>query len=207
MGSARPDARLRDRGQAGEGLTFLAACADDWSGSYFAIHKWWHRSLFHLELGETDEVLALYEGPIRGSRSTEWLDVVDAAAVLWRLSLFGVDVGEYAEQLAADIDPLVGEPVNLFNDWHAVMVFGLAGHHEDIERVFSGNRRQAVGTNRAVAERAGLSLLEGFGFFAAGRFDRAIDLMMDIRPLAQAVVGSQSATRHHRPDPAGRHGP
>ena len=99
------------------------------------------------------------QGPIRRSRSTEWLDVVDAAAVLWRLSLFGVDVGEYAEQLAADIDPLVGEPVYLFNDWHAVMVFGLAGHHEDIERVLSGNRRRAVGTNRVVAERAGLSLL------------------------------------------------
>ena len=124
-------------GKPREGLTFLAACADDWSGSYFAIHNWWHRSLFHLELGETDEVLAHTRGQSRG-RSTEWLDVVDAAAVLWRLSLFGVDVGEYAEQLAADIDPLVGEPVYLFNDWHAVMVFGLAGHHEDIERVLSG---------------------------------------------------------------------
>ena len=134
-------------------------------------------------------MLALYKGPIRGSRSTEWLDVVDAAAVLWRLSLFGVDVGEHAEQLAADIDPLVGEPVYLFNDWHAVMVFGLAGRHEDIERVLSGNRRRAVGTNRAVAERAGLSLLEGFGSFAAGRFDRAIDLMMEVRPFAQAVGG------------------
>jgi tetratricopeptide (TPR) repeat protein len=179
-------------GKQREGLAFLAATADDWSSSCFAIHNWWHRTLFHLELGEIDEVLALYEGPIRGSRSTEWLDVVDAAAVLWRLSLFGVDVSEHAAQLAADIDPIVYEPVYLFNDWHAVMVFGLAGRHEDIERVLSGNRRRAVVTNRAVAERAGLSLLEGFGSFAAGRLDRAIDLMMDVRPFANAVGGSQA---------------
>ena len=77
---------------------------------------------------------ALYDGYIRGSRSTEWLDIVDAAALLWRLSLFGVDVTGRAGRLAADIDPLVEEPVYLFNDWHAVMAFGLAGDHARIER-------------------------------------------------------------------------
>ena len=53
--------------------------------------------------------------------------MVDAAALLWRLSLFGVDVTDRAGQLAADIDDLVGDPVYIFNDWHAVMAFGLAG--------------------------------------------------------------------------------
>ena len=59
------------------------------------------------ELGEIGEALALYDDPIRAGRSTEWLDVVDAAALLWRLALFGVDVTERAEQLAADIERLV----------------------------------------------------------------------------------------------------
>ena len=86
------------------GVDFLTACAPDWAASYFAVHNWWHRGLYHLELGETGEARALYDGPIRAGRSTEWLDVVDAAALLWRLSLFGADVTERAEQLAADID-------------------------------------------------------------------------------------------------------
>jgi len=30
---------------------------------------------------EIDEALALYDGPMRAGRSTEWLDVVDAAAL------------------------------------------------------------------------------------------------------------------------------
>ena len=179
-------------GSQQEGVAFLAASARDWSASYFAVHNWWHRALYHLELGEIDQVCALYDGSIRGSRSTEWLDIVDAAALLWRLSLFGVDVTGRAGRLAADIDPLVGEPVYLFNDWHAVMAFGLVGDHARIERVIEANRRQATGINRAVAGRAGLALLEGFSAFAAGRPGRAIDLMIDIRARASAVGGSHA---------------
>jgi tetratricopeptide (TPR) repeat protein len=179
-------------GNQRDGVDFLTASAPDWSPSYFAIHNWWHRGLYHLELGEIGEALALYDDPIRAGRSTEWLDVVDAAALLWRLSLFGVDVTERAEQLAADIDDLVGSPVYIFNDWHAVMAFGLAGNVERTERVIASNRHLAAPTNAGAAERAGLALLEAFAAFAAGHPDRAIDLLIDIRPRANAVGGSHA---------------
>jgi tetratricopeptide (TPR) repeat protein len=179
-------------GSQREGAGFLAASAGDWSGSYFAVHNWWHKGLFHLELEEIGEALALYDSPIRATRSTEWLDVVDAAALLWRLSLFGADVTERAARLAADIDDLVSEPVYIFNDWHAVMAFGLAGDHARVERVILANRHLTAPTNRAAAARAGLDLLEAFGAFAAGRPERAIDLLIDIRPRANAVGGSHA---------------
>ena len=179
-------------GSQRDGVEFLTKSAGDWSGSFFAIHNWWHRTLYHLELGEIDEALALYDSPIRAGRSTEWLDVVDAAALLWRLSLFGVDVTDRAAQLAADIDDLVGDPVYIFNDWHAVMAFGLAGDQARVERVILANRHLTAPTNRMAAERAGLDLLEAFGAFAAGRPDRAIDLLIDIRPRANAVGGSHA---------------
>src|SRR6266480_2892764 len=179
-------------GSQRDGVDFLAASAPDWSPSFFAIHNWWHRGLYHLELGEIGEALALYDDPIRAGRSTEWLDVVDAAALLWRLSLFGVDVTERAEQLAADIDDLVSSPVYIFNDWHAVMPFGLAGNTERTERVIASNRHLSAPTNGRAAERAGLALLEAFAAFAAGHPDRAIDLLIDIRPRANAVGGSHA---------------
>jgi tetratricopeptide (TPR) repeat protein len=174
------------------GVDFLSASARHWSASYFATHNWWHRALYHLELDEISQALALYDDPIRSGRSTEWLDVVDAAALLWRLSLFGVDVTERAAQLAADIDPLVGEPVYIFDDWHAVMAFGLAGDHERNARLINTNRHLAAETNGAAAQRAGLALLEGFSSFAAGRPARTIDLLIDIRPRANAVGGSHA---------------
>jgi tetratricopeptide (TPR) repeat protein len=179
-------------GSQHDGVTFLTESADNWSASFFAIHNWWHRALYHVELGEIDQAITLYDHPIRAGRSTEWLDVVDAAALLWRLSLVGVDVTQRAQQLASDIDGLVDEPVYIFNDWHAVMAFSLAGEHRRTGRLIAGNRKLAPGTNRDSAERAGLALLEGFSAFAAGDPGRAIDLLVDIRPRANAVGGSHA---------------
>jgi hypothetical protein len=195
---------LEMEGRQRAGLDFLSGTARDWSGSFFAVHNWWHHALYHLELGQLDQGLgqglaqglALYDGPIRGQRSTEWLDIVDAAALLWRLSLAGVDVTSRARQLAADIDPLVaprgGAPIYLFNDWHAVMAFGLAGEHHRNQAVIAANQQLPPGTNRRAAERAGLDLLAGFSAFAAGDPARALDLMIDVRPRADAVGGSHA---------------
>ena len=179
-------------GSQREGVAFLSGTADDWSASFFAVHNWWHHALYHLELGETGRALALYDGPIRAVRSTEWLDIVDAAALLWRLSLAGADISGRAQQLAADISPLAGQPVYLFNDWHAVMAFSLSGDHRRAEDLIAANRQLPPGTNRAAAERAGLALLEGFSAFAQGDPGRAIDLMIDVRPRADAVGGSHA---------------
>jgi tetratricopeptide (TPR) repeat protein len=175
------------------GIAFLTATAPQWTPSFFAVHNWWHRALYHLELGETDQVLALYDQFIRGHRSAEWLDVVDASALLWRLSLFGADVAGRAAELAADVEPLMdGRPLYIFNDWHAVMAFGLDGRHPRNERVLADNRRLAAGTNRAAADLAGLALLDGFSAFAAGRPEQALAEMIDIRQAASAVGGSHA---------------
>ena len=104
----------------------------------------------------------------------------------------GVDVRERSATLAADVAQVIDAPTYVFNDWHAVMAFGLAGQVDLEEQLLSENRRHAVGTNRAVAARAGLALLEGFSSFAAGRFNRAIDLLTDVRSCAHAVGGSNA---------------
>lgn len=179
-------------GRHREGASFLAGSAPDWSGSYFAVHNWWHMGLYHMELGELGTVLALYDDPIRASRSTEWLDVVDAAALLWRLRLFGIDVTERARQLAADIDALVTEPVYLFNDWHAVMAFTLAGDQARAEAVLAANRHPSGKSNTRAAERAGRDLLLAFIAFTAGRPAETVGLLRGIRQHANVVGGSHA---------------
>ncbi len=174
------------------GVTFLTSSVSDWSASYFATHNWWHRALYHLELDQISQAVALYDDPIRSGRSTEWLDIVDAAALLWRLSLFGVDVAGRAKELAADIDALAEEQIYIFNDWHAVMAFGLAGDHEQSNKLADLNRRLTAPANKAAAQQAGLALLEGFTAFAAGQPGRAIDLLIGIRSRAHAVGGSHA---------------
>ena len=174
------------------GLAFLDQTVDDWSSSYFATHNWWHRALYHLALREVDQALALYDGPIRGSRSSEWLDVDDAASLLWRLHLFGVDVGDRARTFVEDIEGLLGDPVSVFNDWHAVMVAGLAGAPEVCEQIILVNRSASRGTNRRAVEAAGLQLLEGFAAFASGDATRAVHRLVGLEPKAHVVGGSHA---------------
>ena len=84
------------QGRAEDGIGWMIAREPHWSGddNFFKVHNWWHRSLYHLDLGQADEVLRLYDGPIRGGRSAVALDLVDASAILWRLHLSGHDVGD-----------------------------------------------------------------------------------------------------------------
>lgn len=183
---------LEMEGHHREGVEFMTRTAPDWSGSNFAVHNWWHEGLYHLELLEVDEALARYDDSIRATRSTEWLDVVDAAAMLWRLSLYGVDVTHRARQLAADIDELVTDPVYLFNDWHAVMAFGLAGDLDRVARIVAANRQLTAPANKCAAEVAGLDLLTGFEGWAAGDPARTVGLLIDIRQHANVVGGSHA---------------
>jgi tetratricopeptide (TPR) repeat protein len=179
---------MEGRHQAG--IDFLTATAPDWEPSFFAVHNWWHKGLYHLELGETGAALDLYDGSVRARPSLEWLDIVDAAALLWRLALYGADIRDRAARLAGEIAPLLeSAPVYVFNDWHAVMALGLAGRST---REVADRQLLATGTNRAAVERAGRPLLDGFGAFAAGRYGDALDQLIDIRDAASAVGGSHA---------------
>lgn len=180
------------QGRQTEGTAFIESSSPYWASSFFAVHNWWHDALYRLELGDHPGVLSLYDGPIRGTRSLEWLNLVDAASLLWRLSLFGIDVDERVRPLVVDVESVLSEPIYIFNDWHAVMTYGLAGSHELNERVLAANRRHAYGTNRLVADQVGVTLLEGFHSFALGRYERAVDLLSEARPFAHTVGGSHA---------------
>jgi tetratricopeptide (TPR) repeat protein len=175
-----------------QGIEFLEESVESWSTSYFAIHLWWHLALWQLDLLKFDDVLALYDGPLRGTRSNQWLDVVDAASLLWRLHLFGIDVRDRAQTLAADIAQMLAEPVYVFNDWHAVMAAGLAGDRDLCEQLTVLNRNVSSGTNCRAIDQAGLELLSGFSAFAAGDTSRALHRLVDIRAKAHVVGGSNA---------------
>jgi tetratricopeptide (TPR) repeat protein len=174
------------------GVAFLSTSSPHWEASFFAVHNWWHLGLYLLELGRVSDALALYHERVRATRSTEWLDIVDAASLLWRLSLYGTDLTGPAAALAGDISDLVDVPAYLFNDWHAVMTFGLVGQHDRNRTVIAANSVLTAPTNRRAAERAGLRLLDGFAAFAAGEPQVTVDRLIDIRPEAHVVGGSHA---------------
>jgi hypothetical protein len=125
------------QGRQKDGIAWMRANPEAWSrDSFFCVHNWWHLALYHLDLGEIDEVLALFDGPIYGKRSTMVLDMVDASALLWRLFLRGIDLGDRWNAVADNWEPIAKAGNYAFNDAHAIMAFVGAGRHEAAGRVF-----------------------------------------------------------------------
>src|SRR4051812_26409886 len=127
-----------------DGIAWMRADSDAWTKeSFFQVHNWWHLALFHYDLGEIDEVLALYDGPIYGAPSPLALNMVDASALLWRLHLGGVDVGDRWGSIAANWGPKAGSGNYAFNDAHAMMAFVGAGEAGLIDTLI-GAQKEAM---------------------------------------------------------------
>jgi hypothetical protein len=112
-------------GRPEDGIGWMIAREPFWSGedNGFKVHNWWHRALFHLQLRQSDEALALYDGPVREERSQLALNLVDASALLWRLHLSGVDVASRWKELADGWVPHADGKTYPFNDLHGVMAY------------------------------------------------------------------------------------
>ena len=146
------------QGRAEDGIGWMIAREPHWSGddNFFKVHNWWHRALYHLDLGQVDKVFALYDGPIRQGRSIVALDMVDASALLWRLHLSGHDVGDRWNELAATWDNHADGRLYPFNDWHAVMAYLGAGR-ERRRRAHSRRLSQGQPPRPTSANGAGAS--------------------------------------------------
>jgi tetratricopeptide (TPR) repeat protein len=182
------------QGRAAEGVRWAAEREAHWAGetNFFKVHNWWHRAICHLELGEPREALALYDGPIRGTRSAMALDLVDAAALLWRLEASGTNVGTRWDELSSAWEAQANGRLYAFNDWHAAMAHLGAGRFGEADRLL-GELRRAEGPQAALwARTIGAPLVEGFIAFKQERYAHAVDVLMGVRHIANAFGGSHA---------------
>jgi hypothetical protein len=184
------------QGRAQDGIGWMITREPYWSGddNFFKVHNWWHRALYHLDLGQADEVLRLYDGPVRGSRSTIALDLVDASALLWRLSLCGHDPGDRWDELSRCWDQHADGQLYPFNDWHAAMAYLGAGREGEIERVTRALRQSGTGDTDTArwARSVALPLIEGFVAFWRGDYRRAAETLHPARHIVNQFGGSHA---------------
>ena len=184
------------QGRAQDGIGWAAAREPYWAGddNFFKVHNWWHRALCHLDLGQADEVLRLYDGPIRGSRSVVALDLVDASALLWRLTMTGHDVGARWTELAACWDQHADGRLYPFNDWHAVMAQLGAGREAEVDRVIGALERSAAADTDVAtwARTIGLPLVRGFRAFWRGDYRACAEGLYPVRAIANQFGGSHA---------------
>lgn len=178
-----------------DGIAWMRANPEAWTKeSFLKVHNWWHLALFHYDLGETDEVLALYDGPIYGERSTLALNMVDASAILWRLYLGGVDAGDRWAALAANWVPKAGDGNYAFNDAHAMMAFVGAGLDTPAQTLLEAQREamRGSGDNAAFTRDVGHPLTLAIKAFGAGNYGETVRLIRPIRAIAHRFGGSHA---------------
>jgi len=185
------------QGRERDGIAWMRADPAAWStDSFFRVHNWWHLALYHLELGEIDEVLALYDGPIRGERSTVILDMIDASAMLWRLHLRGIDVGTRWERLAEDWAPFAAAGNYAFNEVHATLAFVGAGREDLVDTVLAAQdvAMAGEGDNAVFTREVGRPLTLAMRAFGAGRH------VETVRLIRASVRRQPRAAQPARPD-------
>lgn len=178
-----------------DGIAWMRANPEAWSKeSFLQVHNWWHLALFHYDLGDTEEVLSLYDGPIFGARSTVALNMVDASAILWRLHLGGFDVGGRWTALAENWAPKANSANYAFNDAHAMMAFVGAGR-SDLAATLLDAQRAAMeggGDNAAFTRDVGHPVTLAIAAYGDGNFAETVRLLRPVRAIAHRFGGSHA---------------
>jgi len=182
-------------------LGWMTAREALWStpGHMNQVHIWWHKSLFHLELGQYDAALSLYDGPMRATQRPLALSLTNASALLWRLDTLrgemgGCDIGErWQEQANLWQDHADGKCL-VFADIHAAMAELRSGEASAVERRLKAMRETAASGLEAAGlyRSVGIPVVEGLAAFHRGAYAEAVELLLPVRFDLWQIGGSHA---------------
>ena len=162
---------LEMQGRRAEGIAWVAGLEQHWEGGNNLMHHlWWHRAMYHMERGEHDQVLHLYDtrfrdlaSPVTQMQPDLYIDVQNAASMLFRLGLHGVDPGERWVELADKAEARIGDCLSAFTLPHWMMALAATGRWDAARRMLDGMREFAGanhGTNAPLVARYALPVCE-----------------------------------------------
>jgi len=181
--------------RARAGLEWLSGREASWAHcNNFRYHVWWHRALMHLDLGEYDIALALYDADVRADKTDDYRDIANAASLLSRLELEGVSVGNRWEELADLSENRAKDGCLAFADLHYMLA--LCGGHRDAAAAGLIARMQATRANgneaQRIIARPGLHIAQGLQAFSHGEYSSAWIHLREGRADLQQIGGSHA---------------
>jgi tetratricopeptide (TPR) repeat protein len=187
---------MESQGRQSGGINWMRSREGDWAYGNFANHLWWHLSIYHLDLGQTDRVLDVYDTCLRSTdQSGDRYEELDAAALLWRLNLLGIDVGDRWKTLADKWEPSATDTLYAFNDVHAMMTFVADGRWEVADRVLHAHERYtsaANDANSAMTRTVGEPFCRALKAFAKEEYGAAVETLLPIRYRTRYLGGSHA---------------
>jgi len=181
--------------QPDRGITLIDSRPGAWDHcNNFRYHVWWHKALLHLDKGDVDTVLNLYDERIREDKTDDYRDIANATSLLMRLELEGTDVGHRWEELADYSENRTQDGCLVFADLHYMLALGSAGRFDaasDLASRFTIDASRKGEMNERV-EKPGICALMGLHSFAEARWDTAFMNLARARPMMQNIGGSHA---------------
>ena len=126
------------QGRFAEGVAWLDGLKGHWADTnQMQLHLWWHRCLFHLELGEFDAVLDIYDRwvrnrdlPLLQAMPDLYIDLQNGASMLMRLELRGIDVGDRWTELGELVSSRTEDHTSPFTSAHFAAILAANGNSD-----------------------------------------------------------------------------
>ncbi|MDA0998515.1 MAG: tetratricopeptide repeat protein [Proteobacteria bacterium] len=183
------------RGDQTAGIAWIESQEPGWTGcNNFRYHLWWHRMLMHLDRGEYDRVLDLYDHALWDPESDEYLDLVNDTALLLRLELHDQDVGNRWQALAEKCAAHATDQSLAFIDVHHAIALSAAARPE-LDQLLAAMKRYAETSDDDNADTTGdiaLPVAEAITAHRAGDFGRAAELLAPCRYRLHGMGGSHA---------------
>ena len=150
---------LEMQGRRAEGIAWIDRLAPGWAqANNLRHHLFWHAAMFHLERGEYDQVLALYDtgfrdltSPLTRAQPDLYIDVQNAVSMLYRLTRQGVEVGRRWDELADKATARIGDAQSAFTLPHWAMALAATGRQQEGARFLDALRDFAAGDSQLAA--------------------------------------------------------
>ncbi len=136
---------LEMTGRPDEGLEWMTSRLPYWSAPECGnrVHIWWHKALFHIELGQYEDALLLYDDQVLPAMRSVGAQLCNATSLLWRLETLGCDTGGRWDQQLALWQKLLRGMSSPFNEIHAAMSALRANDCAAYEMLLDGMKRSA----------------------------------------------------------------
>jgi len=175
------------------GINFLDQKADNWRNTTLSHHIWWHLTLHHIDRGNWETVLSIYDKHLSPRLEQNAFRDQDAAAVLWRLELAGVSVGSRWQPLANSWENRESDGLFPFNDLHAMLAFVGAGLEDAQTGLISCRKRRIVSDFPEDPISSGelvQATCEAFRAFASEEYNAAASALAPLNGLEDPLGGS-----------------
>ncbi|TIX90826.1 tetratricopeptide repeat protein [Rhizobium sp. P44RR-XXIV] len=182
------------RGDTKEGIDWLEGSRRAWSRcNNFSFHMAWHLGLLHLERGDHERVLELYDDEIRPQQTDDFRDMANAVSLLWRLEQSGVHVGNRWMDVAEIAYRRRNDTTLIFAALHNLAAMVAVGDRAGVAELVAEIDAKALGMDEQaqIAAEIGVPMARVLAGLDAPADQRMIDRMVANLPK----IGGSNAQR------------